>query len=158
MGMAKTHASAGAAGREDGGGDTDDFAVGVQERAAGVAAVDGGVGLDHPAQHSAILELDGAIQGADDARGEGALELSEGIANDHGGLTDLEGRGIAQGQRVYACGQRCHFDDGQVVGGIAAHDRRWQCRILVEGHFDGLSVGDDVIVGEDVTSIIPHKA
>ena len=54
----------------DGGADADDVAVHVDDGAAAVAVVDGGVGLDHVVE-DAVLGVDGAALGADDAEGDG---------------------------------------------------------------------------------------
>src|SRR6185436_2662804 len=57
----------------------DDVAVRVQEGAARVSMVDGGVCLDDLVDLEAVRRLDTALQRADDPRGHRALE-AEGIA------------------------------------------------------------------------------
>ena len=47
--------------------DADDLAGGVEQRAAGVAGVERGVGLDHVADREAVGRLDLALERADDA-------------------------------------------------------------------------------------------
>src|SRR5438045_7346950 len=64
----------------DGRVDPDDFAVGIDERAAGISAIDGGVGLNGLIDESSLTGLHGAPERADDAGGERALE-TEGIAD-----------------------------------------------------------------------------
>ena len=80
-----------ALGREDDGGvDADDFAAGVDERAAGVAGVEGGVGLDDVVDEPAGGAAEGSAHGADDAGGDGGLE-AVGIADGDHELADLQG-------------------------------------------------------------------
>ena len=64
----------------DGGVHADDFAIHVQQRAAGVAGIDGGVGLDEVLELAAGAGLDGAVLGGDDAGGHG-LRQREGAAD-----------------------------------------------------------------------------
>ena len=64
----------------DSGVDADDFAGGVDERAARVARVDGGVGLYHVGQRLGVLVRavggdEGATSAANDARGDAVLVL-----------------------------------------------------------------------------------
>src|ERR1700676_309650 len=56
-----------AAGREDRGVDTNDFAVRIEERAAGIAAIDGRVRLNSFVDERGLTGLHGAPDGADDA-------------------------------------------------------------------------------------------
>ena len=75
-GEADALVAAGAA--EDGGVDADEPALDIHQRAAGVAGVDGRVGLDE-----VLIVLDAevaAARGADDARGDGLAD-AEGIAD-----------------------------------------------------------------------------
>jgi len=58
------------AGRIDGGVDADDFTVRIDERAAGVAAIDGRIGLNGFVDEGGLAGLHGAAQGADDAGSE----------------------------------------------------------------------------------------
>jgi len=79
-GDGETDARGCAGGRVDSGVDADDFAVGIDERASGISAIDGGVGLNGLIDESSLTGLHGAADGADNARGESALE-TEGIAD-----------------------------------------------------------------------------
>ena len=69
-----------ASGCVDGRVDADDFAARIDEWAAGISAIDGGVGLNGLIDESSLTGLHGAAEGADDAGGERALE-TEGIAD-----------------------------------------------------------------------------
>ena len=64
----------------DRGIDANDFAVRVDQRAAGIAAVDGGIGLNGFIDEGSLAGLDCAAQRADHPSGQGALK-SEGIAD-----------------------------------------------------------------------------
>ncbi len=48
----------------------DQFAVGVEQGPAGIAGVDGGIGLDHIADGNAAVAFDISAQGTDDAGGD----------------------------------------------------------------------------------------
>ena len=63
-GHGEAHALIAARLGEDGGVDADDLAVHVQQRAAGVAGVDGRVGLDEVLELAAGALVDGAVLGA----------------------------------------------------------------------------------------------
>ena len=65
---------------QNGGVDADDRAVRIQQRAAAVAGVDGGVGLDQAFQLRVFLGLQASVERADDARSQGSFE-SEGVAD-----------------------------------------------------------------------------
>jgi hypothetical protein len=102
----------------DHGVDADDFSVGVEERAAGVAGVDGGVGLNGVFNGRAVGVADGA-DGADDAGGHGAGE-AEGVADGVDFLADGEfGRvGKSDGLEV----GRGDLQKGEVVDLVLADD------------------------------------
>src|SRR5213078_5297454 len=76
--------------RDHRGVDPDGLALGVDERAAAVARVDGRVGLDEVIVRSLADHASGR---AHDARGHGLLE-PERVADRHHRLADLETRGI----------------------------------------------------------------
>ena len=83
---------------DDEGVDADQFAVGVDERAAGVAGVDGGVGLDEVARLARVVGVRiGAIECADNAARDGELEVAEGAAESEHGLAGMEFGGVAPG-------------------------------------------------------------
>src|SRR6267143_2404686 len=83
------------AGRIDGGVDADHFTVRIDERAAGVAAIDGCVGLDSFVDKGGLAGLHGAAQGADDAGSERGLE-TERIADGKNFLAHLQCGGVAE--------------------------------------------------------------
>src|SRR5882762_5608674 len=79
-GNGEADAGGGAAGRVNRGVDANDFTMRIDERSAGIAAVDGGVGLDGFVNESGLAGLHGAAERADYAGGERGLE-AEGIAD-----------------------------------------------------------------------------
>jgi hypothetical protein len=76
--------------------DADQLAVNVQQRATGVAGVDAGVGLDEGLVGHLLVEGDVAVDGADDADGDGVL-VAVGVADGDDRLADLHVAGGAQG-------------------------------------------------------------
>ena len=151
----------------DGGVHADDFACHVDQRTAGVAGVDGGVGLDE------ALELtvgdavgaglvDGAVLGGDDAGGDGLRE-GEGAADGENPVADLGAVGVAEfNGREGLFG--VDLDDGDVGVFIDADDgggTAWIGGIVgVAGKLDVDLVGfvDDVIVGDDVAVGVDDEA
>src|SRR6202040_2385034 len=87
-GNGEADACGGAARRVNRGVDADDFAVRIDERAAGIAAVDGGVSLNGFINESGLTGLHGASEGADNAGGERGLE-AERITNGENFLAHL---------------------------------------------------------------------
>ena len=79
----------------DGGVDTDDFAAQVDERAAGVAGIDGGVSLEKILVFVAVAVNLGAAFGADDAGGDGLLKC-EWRTDGQYPFADAERVGIAE--------------------------------------------------------------
>jgi hypothetical protein len=73
--------------------DADQVAVQVHERAAAVAGVDGGIGLDRRVDGAVAAavatDVHRALEGADDAGRHGRVE-PEGRPDGHDGLADLE--------------------------------------------------------------------
>ena len=107
--------------RIDGGVDADDFAVHVEQRAAGVAGIDGCVGLDEVLELAGDAGLDGAVFGGDNAGGDGLRE-GEGAADGFNPVADLGLIGVAQLDR----GQRrvgVDLDDGEIGGLVECRSR-----------------------------------
>ena len=75
--------------RHDGARDADDASVGVDERAAGVARVDGRVHLNQIGEAEARTRLKRASKRADDARGHGPVE-AERVADGDDELADAQ--------------------------------------------------------------------
>src|SRR4051812_44236754 len=77
--------------------DADDLAGGVEERAAAVAVVDGGVGLYRVLDRPPVGRRDRAVKRADDARGDGVVE-AERVSDGDDRVADLDRVGVTEGQ------------------------------------------------------------
>ena len=111
----KAHARAGARVALDERVDTHQLAIVVDERAAGVARVDGGIGLDHVGIDGVTAGRAhgrGAIQRRDDARGDRLL-VAERRTDGHNPLAHVELGGITNLDRRELGGIGIlEFDDG----------------------------------------------
>ena len=97
--------------------DAHELTAEIDQRTAGVAGIDGRVGLD---QVFVAFGVDaGSPESADDARGDRVLK-AEGIADGDHEIADLELRGIAEGELDQAF--RRHFEHGEVRRHVAADD------------------------------------
>ena len=141
-GEAKADAAAGR--REDRGVDADDLAVHVEQRAARVAAVDGGVGLDVVVERTGV---DVAAARRHDAGGHGAAQ-AERIADRHHRLADAHLGGVAEldvRQRLVALDLE-HREVGLLV---AAQQLGRELAAVGQGDGDLLGLAGDVVVGDD---------
>jgi len=139
----------------DEGGDADDLAARVEERAAGVAGVDGGVGLDGVFDLVAGGHGDGADSG-DNAAGHGPAE-AEGVADGIDALADDEVGGVGEDGGLEV-GNIVDLEEGEVVVAVDVDDGGFVLAAVGEGDLDGLGVVDDVIVGEDVALLVEDEA
>ena len=105
----------------DGGRHADDPAAGVEQRAAGVAGVDGGVGLDDALDLAAVLGVERAVEAADDP-GRQCPFQAEGVADGEDLLADPQLVAIAQGDREELVGGGVDTDHGHVVVRVGADD------------------------------------
>ena len=141
-GEAQAHAAA--ARREDGGVDADHMAVHVEQRAARVAAVDGGVGLDVVVERTGV---DVAAARRHDAGRHGAAQ-AERVADRHHRLADAHLAGVSEGderQRLVAL----DLDQGEVGLLVAAHHLGRQLAAVRQGDGDRVGFAGDVEVGDD---------
>ena len=157
----KTHARAGARVALDKRVDTHKLAIVVDERAAGVARIDGGIGLDHVGIDGVAAGRAhgrGAIQRRDDTGGD-RLFVAEGRADRHDPLAHVELGGITDLNRRELGGVGVlELDDGQVARGIVAHELGLVGGAVVHGHHVLVIAIDHVVVGEDVALGIEHHA
>src|SRR5271157_2595115 len=137
----------------DHGVDADDLAVPVEQRAAGVAGVDGGVGLNGFFDDQAVWLLHLA-DGTDDAAREGSGE-AERIADGIDFLADLQIGRVAEDHRLQVGG--FDLDYGQVMRLVGADDGGLIFLAVVQRHFNLARFGDDVIVGEDVSFFVDNE-
>src|SRR4029453_19440035 len=134
-------------GRDVGNVDADHLAAAVDQRPAGVAGRDGGVGLDQVDQGTdALLGRAGdlAVEAGDDPGGDGVLE-PEGAAHGHGQL--------AHGRQLLLEGGRLQVlavdvDHGQVGVGVGGPDPAVGPLAVEEGDIDVADVPDHVGVGD----------
>ena len=127
----------------------------VKQRAAGVAGVDGTVGLDH-VHLPAVAHGDGAVEGRDDAGSLGEGELTQGVADGGDFLPHQHVAGSADDHGGQAGG--VDLDNGDVVGLFPADVGGVILGAVYEGNLDGTGPVDDVVVGEDITVLGDDKA
>ena len=140
--------------RDDGGIDADHLALEVDERAAGVAGIDRGVGLDE-----VLVGGDahvGAPGGADDPHRH-RLVQPEGVADGDGPLADPEGVRIAQaGHAELVVGLEA--DEGEVGFRVGPEDLAPVFSLVGEPHRDLVGALDHVEVGEDESPLVDDDA
>ncbi len=154
----ETDASGRARRAVDGGVDADQPPGRIEQRAAGVAGVDSGVGLDQVIDgRPAPFAVEGAVERRDDAGGERPVQ-SEGIADSEHFLPDLEVGTGAHRHSGRALEADADLEHGDVVLGAGAHQR--SLIIATVGQFDrGRRCPlDDVEVGHHVAGIVPDEA
>ena len=126
----------------------------VHQRTAGVAGIDGGIGLNGFVDRRAVglAHRPNRTHDAARHRPRQAKRIADGVNF----LPHLQVARIAQ-HRGNQIG-RLDLDHRQIVRRIGAHHRRLVFLAVVHGHFHLPRVGDDVIVGEDVALFVDHKA
>ena len=160
-GNGKAYARAGARVALDERVDTHELAVVVDKRAAGVARVDGGIGLDHVGVDGVAAGRAhgrGAIERRHNARGDRLL-VAERRADRHDPLAHVELGGITNLDRRELGGVSIlELDDGQVARGIVAHELGLVRGSVVHGHHVLVIAIDHMVVGEDMALGIEHNA
>ncbi len=148
--MRETNTLECAAAGVDGGVDADYFAGHIDERAAGISGIDGGVGLNEALELVADV---GAIFRANDSGGDGGIQ-SEGAAKGQDPIADLYTVGIAElssGEFVVGV----NFDDGEIgVFVDADYVGVVMSGIAIDGDLNFCGLVNDVIVGEDETFFV----
>ena len=129
---------------QHGGIDADQIAVGVDERAAGIAEIDGGIGLDE------ILEGGeaklAAAGGADDALRHG-LAQAVGIADGQHDIAHPQRVGAAQRHDRQIADRQ--GENGEIGVRILSDDRRLGDAPVGQLHPDGIGARDHVLIGDD---------
>ena len=128
----------------------------IDQRAARVAGVDRGVGLDDVADREAVGRLDLALERGDDAGVTRAVE-AERVADRDDRVADLHLCGVAERQRVGALGV-VDLEQGDVGRGVGTDDLRLLRRALAELDVHALGALDHVCVGEDVAVVVDQEA
>ena len=139
--------------RDDRGVDADHFAVEVEQRSAGIAAIDGGVGLNVIVVRPRI---DVAVARRDDAGGHGAAE-AERITDGDDPFAEPQLVGIAELHRLERL-VAVHAQQSQVALGILADQIGLELGAVIEDDIDLVGVGDHVIVGDDQPGRIDDEA
>ncbi|MFM1943697.1 MAG: hypothetical protein RI897_2679 [Verrucomicrobiota bacterium] len=131
---------------EDGGIDSDEAALGIDESAAGITGIDGGIGLDE-----VLVVFDShtsAADCADDALGD-RLADAEGVADGEDDIADEDE--VTIGERGMGEVVGVDFEHGYIGFGVTSDDFGFVFFAGVfEGDFDFIGAINDVVVGEDV--------
>src|SRR4029079_4374396 len=149
----KADADRTAGGRDDQRVDADDVAIEVEQRTAGIAAVDGGVGLD-----IAVIRPRGdvAVLGRDDTGRHRAAEAERIADRDHP-VAEAQLVGVAElygDQRL----RRLDLQHGEVGLLVDANQVGLDLGAVVEDDVDLVGVRDDVVVGDDDASGVDDEA
>ena len=149
-------AVAAAGGARDGGVDADRPTLPVDQRTAGIAGVDRGIGLDQVVQ-LAHLGGDRAAECAHDAGGHRLAEAERAPDGDRH-LADLHVGEGAEGHRLQiGRGALVGPDDGGVDGLVDRDHGAGDARAVLEPERDRLRSTDDVRCGEDEAAIGCHE-
>ncbi len=130
--------------------DPHDLAAGVEERAAGVAGVDAGVGLEEveiSAWIQAFYVVAGATLGREDAGGHGVGE-AERVADGHDPVAHVDRVGVAERDRGEA--RLFDLEDGDVGVLVATDDGALELAAVEEADHHVGRIFDHVVVGEQV--------
>src|SRR5699024_9079444 len=126
--------------------DADQFPVGVEQAAAGVARADGRAGLHQG--HLVAFHRDVTVQSGDDAVGDGAAQGAHGVAHGDDHFAHLHAVGIAQHSGGQAGG--VDLQQGDVALLVAAHHGGGVGGVVMQGHGDLPGAFHHVVVGDDV--------
>ena len=137
--------------------DADHVAARVEQRAAGVALVQGGVGLDHVVDRVAVRRADDALERAHDPGRDGAV-VAERVADRDHRVADADGVGVAERQRRQRPRVRVDLQHRDVGRGVGADDLRLHALVVREADVDRARVLDDVVVRDDVAGLVDHEA
>ncbi len=139
--------------RDDQRVDADHFAIEVEQRAAGIAAVDGGVGLD-----VVVIGARGdvAVARRDDAGRHRAAEAERIADRDHP-FAEPQLVGIAEFHRDQRLA-RLEFQHRQIGLLVDADHFGLELAAVVHDDVDLVGIGDDVIVGHDDARGIDDEA
>src|SRR6266404_3827511 len=117
------------------------LAVCIDERPAGIAAVDGRVSLNGFVDESSLACLHRASERANHASCERGLK-SEGIADSKNFLANLKRAGISKRQRDEVLSFGIDFYERNIIALVGADEFCRITRLIAKHHFDGLRALD----------------
>ena len=103
------------------------------------------------------MHRQGTPQGTHKAHRHGAFQ-AKGVTDGNGQLPYFDLTGIGHLHRLQPLGRQVHFNHGQVAIRVRADDSAFHYRPIVKGDTDFISALNHVIVGDNVSFAIPHKA
>lgn len=136
-------------------GDAHHFTVHVEQSAAGVAGIDGAVGLDQ------LLGAAGGhghipVQGADGTGRQGEGQLAQRVADGHYAVAYIQLAGGADDHRGQALG--LHLQHGHIVALVVADDLGIILGAVVGGDGHRIGAFNDVVIGDDIAVIREDEA
>ena len=120
----------------------------VEERAAGVAGVDGGVGLDGVADGRAVRSGDAPSHGGHHARGEAARQ-AEGVADRYCGVSGANVGRPGQRQRFQVTRTLVFQAQDRQIGGSVAAEHAGARTAATQPYRNDVGAGHNVLVGDD---------
>ena len=127
----------------------------IDQRAAGIAGIDGGVGLD---EELIVGDADlGARERRDDAMGYGLAD-PERVADREHEVADLQLVGIAEVERREALAPILDAQHREVGAAVLEHDLGIELALVRERHLDLVRAFDHVVVGDDQAGRIDDHA
>ena len=126
----------------------------VHQRAAGVARVDGSIGLNRLVDHRAI-RFAHRTNRTHDPSGHGSRK-SKGIADRIHLLSHLQIARIPQHRWNQL--RRLDLNHRQIVRRVRPHHRRFVFLAIVHGDFHLTGIGDDVVVGQNVPLFVDDES
>ncbi len=135
--------------------DANDLAGGVDERAARVAGVDGGVGLDHVGEvlggaHVAAVGGKGAASARNDAVSDSVLVLAESITDSDDGLASGDSFRIAKSDRGEII-DVINLEEGNIIKRVGADESNFVVSFsTIKDNFDIISAVDNVFISENI--------
>ena len=149
----KADADRAAGRRDDRGVDADDVAVEVEQRAAGIAAIDGGVGLNVIVVRARI---DVAVARRNDAGSHRAAEAERVADRDHP-FAEPQLVAVAELDRLKRL-VGMDAQQGQIALGVLADQLGRKLGAVVEDDVDLVGIGDHVVVGDDDAGRVDDEA
>ena len=137
-----------------GGGNADDLAVHIEQRAAGVARIDGRIGLEHT--DDGVVGGDLPVDAADIAHGLRGSQTAKRIADGDYHVADGKIAAAADGRGGQSLG--FHLQNGHVVGGVVALHRGGILVAAVGGDGDIACILHNVVVGHHVAVLRQDEA